>query len=109
MIGEPEEQEPKVFTVENCLAVNGLIAELAEAKGMGLIDIYSLFADADGILPPECTGDGIHLTRECYRIWGKWLAAAVGTDTPVEWEEPPAEEEAAAEEEPAAEGEAADG
>ena len=111
MIGEPEEQEPKVFTVENCRAVNDLIAELAEAKGMGLIDIFSLFADEDGVLLPEYTGDGIHLTRECYRTWGRYLALAVGTDTPVEWveAEPPAEKEGpAGEEENPAEGEPLD-
>ncbi|MBR3555028.1 MAG: S-layer homology domain-containing protein [Oscillospiraceae bacterium] len=88
-----EDQETEIFTVENCRAVNALITELAEAKGMGLIDVYGLFADEEGILPPEFTGDGIHLTRECYRAWGRWLAVAVGTDTP-------AEEELSEEEEP---------
>ena len=91
---EPEEEQEEIFTVEKCLAINALIAELAESKGLGLIDVFSLFADEDGILPPECTGDGIHLTRECYRAWGQWLAVAVGTDSPMEW----TEEESAAEE-----------
>ncbi len=91
---EPEAEQEEIFTVEKCLAINALIAELAEEKGMGLIDVFSLFADADGILPPECTGDGIHLTRECYRAWGQWMAVAVGTDSPMERaEEKPAAEE----------------
>ena len=97
---EPEAEQEEIFTVEKCLAINALIAELAEEKGMGLIDVFSLFADADGVLPPECTGDGIHLTRECYRAWGQWMAVAVGTDSPMERaeEEPAAEEGFPAEE-----------
>ena len=70
-----------VFTVENCLAVNEMISSIAEERGYGLFDIYSLFADEEGILPPESTGDGIHLTRECYREWCRYMTAVVnGTE-----------------------------
>ncbi len=91
---------PEVFSVDNCLAINELIRRLAEERGLGLIDVYGLFADEDGILPRESTGDGIHLTMECYRTWGHWLASAV---VPVE--ESPASEEAPAGEETAEAGE----
>ena len=91
---------PEVFSVDNCLAINELIRRLAEEWGLGLIDVYGLFADEDGILPRESTGDGIHLTMECYRTWGHWLASAV-----VPMEESSASEEAPAEEETAEAGE----
>ena len=100
MIGE---QELPVFTVANCRAINALIRELAEERGFGVIDVYSLFADEEGVLPPESTGDGIHLTIECYRRWGRYLASAVVPEGEAEataGEEPPTEEEPPSEEEP---------
>ena len=103
MIGE---QELPVFTVANCRAINSLICELAEERGFGVIDVYGLFADEEGVLPPESTGDGIHLTMECYRIWGRYLASAVVPEGEAEaaaGEEPSAEEETPPEEEPPSE------
>ncbi len=107
----------EVFTVANCQAVNGLLRELAEERGLGLIDVYDYFADEEGILPREYTGDGIHLTIEGYRRWAQFLASAVvpaeeapspeedaslEEESPAD-EEPPAEEEPPAGEEPSAE------
>lgn len=65
------------FTAENCMAVNALLRELAEERDLGLLDVWALFADEEGCLPSACTGDGIHLTRECYRRWGEWLPLAM--------------------------------
>lgn len=103
----PDLAGSEVFTVENCLAVNGIIRQLAEERGYGVLDVYGLFADEEGVLPRECTGDGIHLTVEGYRRWGKWMAGAVLGRTEVpDWEEELPAEEEPAEEEPAEEGEA---
>ncbi len=66
-----------IFTVENCCAVNEMIRSIAEERGYGLFDIYTLFADEEGVLPPESTGDGIHLTAECYRSWCGYMAEVV--------------------------------
>ncbi len=108
-LAENPELEVQCFTVENCLAVNALFREAAEERGAGLLDVFSLFADEDGILPREYTGDGIHLTMACYRTWGQWLASAVipaeegSTEEDSSAEEgPPAEEGIPAEEKPAA-------
>ncbi len=94
-LAENPELEVQCFTVENCLAVNGLLRAAAEERGLGLIDVFSLFADENGILPREYTGDGIHLTMACYRTWGQWLASAVlpAEEGAAEEEGPPAEEE----------------
>ena len=86
-------EDMDIFTVENCLAVNDMIRAIAEERGYGLLDVYGLFADEEGVLPREDTGDGIHLTREGYRTWGKWMSGAVLGKT-----EYPAKEEAPAEE-----------
>ena len=93
-LAEDPELEVQCFTVENCLAVNALFREAAEERGVGLLDVFSLFADEDGILPREYTGDGIHLTMACYRTWGQWLASAVvpAEEAPPEEEDSPAEE-----------------
>jgi hypothetical protein len=73
----PELNGGELFTVENCCAVNDMIRSVAEERGYGLIDVYAFFADEEGVLPPECTGDGIHLTAECYRLWSRFLTATV--------------------------------
>lgn len=90
----------EIFTVENCRAVNDMIRSIAEERGYGLLDVFGLFADEEGVLPREDTGDGIHLTREGYRTWGKWLSGAVlgKADVPGEDESPPEEEETPLEE-----------
>ncbi len=65
------------FTAGNCLAVNGLIRSLAEERDLGLLDVWALFADADNVLPASSTGDGIHLSSECYLTWARWLPLAM--------------------------------
>ena len=73
----PELIEGDAITVESCCAVNEMIRSIAEDRGYGLFDVFSFFADEEGVLPPECTGDGIHLTAECYRNWCQFMAEAV--------------------------------
>ncbi len=98
----PDKVGSEVFSVANCRAVNRLIRELAAERSLGFLDVFGLFADEDGILPSDYTGDGIHLTMEGYREWGSWLASAVlrGGDDPAAEDEPPEEEGSPGEDEP---------
>ncbi|GAA4749506.1 GDSL-type esterase/lipase family protein [Flavisolibacter ginsenosidimutans] len=50
-------------------AINAGLKSLAEEEGVGFIDLYSAFADAEGNLPLNLTFDGVHLTKAGYDIW----------------------------------------
>ncbi len=52
---------------------NERLKALASRRNLPIIDLWALYANADGILPPEVTGDGLHLKREAY---DRWAAAA---------------------------------
>ena len=65
------------LTKRNCRMVNAVIRELAAERGLGLLDVWSLFADEDGDLPSSCTWDGIHLTPESCLRWTQWLRTEV--------------------------------
>ena len=61
------------LTEENCRRLNEMLTSLAQKRGLGLLDVWPLFADENGSLAPEDTVDGIHLTADNYLRWAKWL------------------------------------
>ena len=61
------------LTEENCKRINDMLADLAAKRGLGLLDVFPLFADESGSLAPEDTVDGIHLTADNYLRWARWL------------------------------------
>ena len=52
---------------------NLLLAELASEKGAYYLDIASAIKNADGVLPPESTSDGLHIGAELYIKWFDYL------------------------------------
>ncbi|MBI1289674.1 hypothetical protein GC173_00325 [bacterium] len=48
---------------------NALLRGLAEKRGLKLIDVYSMYVDADGLLKAELTRDGLHIMKEAYGPW----------------------------------------
>ncbi|MEQ9161468.1 MAG: GDSL-type esterase/lipase family protein, partial [Ilumatobacter fluminis] len=49
--------------------VNVEVRELAEQRGLGLLDLYETFDDGTGALRDHETYDGLHLTEDGYRRW----------------------------------------
>lgn len=48
---------------------NAALERLAAEHGAEYLDVYSLYADENGYLKRECTGDGLHLLPSAYEIW----------------------------------------
>ena len=50
---------------------------LAAKLGVTWIDLYALFADADGKMPRRYTNDGLHLLGPAYLVWRDAIAKYV--------------------------------
>ncbi len=48
---------------------NGMLRDLAERKGLPLIDVHGLYADERGMLPDDLTRDGLHISQDGYARW----------------------------------------
>ena len=55
---------------------NERIADLAAEKGFHYIDLPGFFL-ADGVINPDYTKEGIHLTEEGYRVWADAIAGFI--------------------------------
>lgn len=64
------EKEKAICKNETIIFFNQRIRELAEARELPFIDLYSLYVK-DGVMNPELTVDGIHLNPHAY---GRWAA-----------------------------------
>ncbi|MBU0561649.1 MAG: sialate O-acetylesterase [Bacteroidetes bacterium] len=51
------------------LIVNEGLQKLAHEMNYSYLDLYSSFADENGVLKPEFTNDGLHLTGAGYMLW----------------------------------------
>lgn len=49
--------------------LNRRLAVIAEDESVQYLDLYTLFADADGDLLPMLTTDGLHLNQQGYLVW----------------------------------------
>lgn len=60
----------RIFACKNetICALNGELRQLAEARGMPFVDLYSLY-ERDGWIDPEVTPDGVHLNAADYAPW----------------------------------------
>ncbi|PSB36628.1 GDSL family lipase [filamentous cyanobacterium Phorm 46] len=50
-------------------AINRRLKEIASSENVLYLDLYPLFADADGNLPTELSTDGLHLNDRGYLVW----------------------------------------
>ena len=53
--------------------LNSLIAKLDDRKTVQFVDLTPKFLDADGVLSPEISPDGVHLSPAGYGIWAEAL------------------------------------
>ncbi len=58
-------------------ALNDRLAQLARVQGADYLDLHSAFATDDGMLRPELTTDGLHLSPQGYGVWRSRLAVYV--------------------------------
>jgi lysophospholipase L1-like esterase len=58
---------------EHILTLNKLLAANAAAGNYTFVDVFHLFADADGRLKKEYTYEGLHLKPPAYDIWVSYL------------------------------------
>lgn len=61
------------LSLENVKAINALIASYADDKHIFYLDPNVLFADEEGYLRGEITGDGVHPYAKEYQNWAIWL------------------------------------
>jgi lysophospholipase L1-like esterase len=54
---------------EAIVELNRLIAELARARGIVVVDVHARLAAADGRLDPRYSADGVHLNGQGYLAW----------------------------------------
>lgn len=60
------------------LALNRALRDVAGRGGADWIDLYPAFLDTAGrSIRPDLTSDGLHLSREGYRVWRDAIAQAV--------------------------------
>ena len=50
-------------------SINRRLKEIASSENVLYLDLYPLFADADGNLPIELSTDGLHLNDRGYLVW----------------------------------------
>jgi lysophospholipase L1-like esterase len=51
-------------------ALNQQLAAIAKQQSVHFLNLYPLFANAQGNLKPELSSDGLHLSAKGYEIWG---------------------------------------
>ena len=69
----PRGSNPKDGFRAKITALNLLLADFAKSKNITFVDIGPKMLDADGSIPKDMMGDGVHPTEKGYAIW----AAAV--------------------------------
>lgn len=66
------------FSPSNINKINDEIRALADGASIYYIDVNEYFADEDGYLIKEVSGDGCHPSGKYYGVWANWIAFAVG-------------------------------
>jgi lysophospholipase L1-like esterase len=66
------------FTPANINKINDALRGLADGSTIFYIDVNEFFADEQGYLLKEVSGDGCHPSGKYYAVWANWIAYAVG-------------------------------
>lgn len=61
--------------------VNAMLRSYAAANGIAFLDLYPSFVDQQGLQRRALFNDGLHPSREGYRIWRDRLVEFLGTDS----------------------------
>ncbi len=66
------------FTPSNINKINDAIMGLCDGSTIFYINVNEYFADEEGYLLKEVSGDGCHPNGKYYGVWANWIAYAVG-------------------------------
>jgi lysophospholipase L1-like esterase len=66
------------FSPSNINKINDEIRGLSDGSSVYYIDVNEFFADEEGYLIKEVSGDGCHPNGKYYVVWSNWIAYAVG-------------------------------
>jgi len=73
-VTKAESDSSAIFNRDNIVAYNGVLQQLSRDKGAGYLDFFTLFADADGYMPPDgAASDGIHPVQAQYAVMKDYL------------------------------------
>ncbi len=75
---------PRADAPAEVAATNAALTELAEVRGVELLDIHTPLDDGDGGLRPAETRDGIHLSAAGYDRWTTVLIDDLQTNDPAD-------------------------
>ena len=66
---------------ESIRNANAALKKIAKAEGVEFLDIYPLFADAEGMPAPDLLADdGVHLSGKGYAVWSGAIDAVIGQE-----------------------------
>lgn len=69
-VSEQKSSSDEIFTNARVETFNKRISEMCQSLGVNFLDVTEVFNEYGGVLPPDASGDGIHLNKT-YCI--KWL------------------------------------
>ena len=62
------------FQPEHIFSINRKLEAIADGSIIFYIDVNEYFADPDGFLYRDITGDGCHLYASYYAVWRDWIS-----------------------------------
>ncbi len=65
--------QPYYVTNEQIAVYNDIIAGIAADRHALLVDVNAALVGEDGILPREGTTDGVHFSKDYYKLWYEYL------------------------------------
>lgn len=71
-------EEAWYFSLDNIYQLNQGMEQLADGEQIFYIDANSAYADEEGYLPDELSGDGCHFYATGYADWAQWIRNNVG-------------------------------
>ena len=75
-VGRGKAAEADYFSIANLQRFNDEIMALADGESIFYIDVNEAFADEEGYLPSEMSGDGCHLYGKYDVLWEQWIREA---------------------------------
>lgn len=81
-VGRGKAASASHFSLENIEMINTALSGLADGETVFYLDVNEVFADEEGYLPEEVSGDGCHLYGEYYEVWSRWLCDSVAQLNP---------------------------
>lgn len=72
----PKFHQDYINRAEAIMTINGQLSKIAKRFGYTYVDLHSKFANAEGLMKPELSPDGLHLNAAGYKLWVKILKDA---------------------------------